>query len=150
MGERRRDDDLAHARILAPYTGLFRLAGSDLLCARINGSLFLITPDDPAPLANALRLEPRGKHTFLIADGDDFGFLGEHVTFGVTRQGAVEIGQPRREPLPARRSLEVVARVDVDARHAFADVHRVVLRIVVERESHVEPFVEELALASRA
>jgi len=33
---------------------------------------------------------------------------------------------------------EVVAGVDVDAGHTFADVHRVVLRIVVEGQTNVE------------
>jgi CubicO group peptidase (beta-lactamase class C family) len=75
---------------LAPYTGVYRLSGSDLLVSRINGSLYLLEPSDVAPLANANRLEPRGKHTFLIAQGDDFGFLGETVSFGATRQGAIE------------------------------------------------------------
>ncbi len=75
---------------LAPYTGIYRLSGSDLLVSRINGSLYLLEPSDASPLANPIRLEPRGKHTFLIAEGNDFGFLGETVTFGATRQGAIE------------------------------------------------------------
>jgi CubicO group peptidase (beta-lactamase class C family) len=75
---------------LAPYTGIYRLSGSDLLVSRINGSLYLLEPSEVSPLANPIRLEPRGKHTFLIAEGNDFGFLGETVTFGATRQGAIE------------------------------------------------------------
>lgn len=75
---------------LAPYTGIYRLSGSDLLVSRINGSLYLLEPSEVSPLANPIRLEPRGKHTFLIAEGYDFGFLGEAVTFGATRQGAIE------------------------------------------------------------
>jgi len=72
---------------LAPYTGLFRLEGSDLLVSRINGSLFLIDPEDPAPLSSATRLEPKGKNRFLVATGNDFGFLGEHVTFRTDHKG---------------------------------------------------------------
>jgi CubicO group peptidase (beta-lactamase class C family) len=95
-GVRQRWNDAAastkwHSRgSLAPYTGIYRLSGSDLLVSRINGSLYLLEPSDPAPLANPMRLEPRAKHTFVIAEGDDFGFLGETVIFGATRQGAIE------------------------------------------------------------
>jgi len=46
--------------------------------------------------------------------------------------------------LPLNES-EVVAGVDVDAGHTFADVHRVVLRIVVEGQTNVETLVHELA-----
>jgi CubicO group peptidase (beta-lactamase class C family) len=74
---------------LAPFTGLYRLQGSDLMVSRINGSLFFVDPEDPEPLSSAARLEPRGKSRFLIASGDDFGFLGEEVTFHSDRRGKV-------------------------------------------------------------
>ncbi len=80
---------------LAPFCGLYRLEGSDLLVSRINGSLFLIDPEDPAPLSSAVRLEPKGKSRFLMVDGDDFGFLGEVATFQIERSGkaaSVRIG----------------------------------------------------------
>ena len=74
---------------LAPYTGVFRLQGADLLIARINGSLFMIEPDVEAPMAIAARLEPRGKHRFLIVDGDDFAFLGEEAAFRADARGRI-------------------------------------------------------------
>ncbi|MDE3065470.1 MAG: serine hydrolase, partial [Acidobacteriota bacterium] len=74
---------------LAPYRGLFRYQGADLLVARVNGSLVMIDPEEADPLTRAARLEPRARDRFLIADGDDFEFLGEDVTFLRDRRGAV-------------------------------------------------------------
>lgn len=74
---------------LAPYSGLYRLQGGDLLVSRINGSLFLIDPQDETPLSSAARLEPMAKNRFLIADGDDFAFLGEEASFHAERTGKV-------------------------------------------------------------
>ncbi len=97
----RRWDDAAattkwHTRgSLAPFTGVYRLQGADLLVARMNGSLFLVEPDVESPLTAAARLEPRGKHRFLIVDGDDFEFLGEQAVFRADSRGkvnAVQIG----------------------------------------------------------
>jgi len=74
---------------LAPFYGLYRLDGSDLLVSRINGSIFLIDPEDPAPLSSAVQLEPKSKGRFLMVDGDDFGFLGEVASFHIERSGKV-------------------------------------------------------------
>lgn len=74
---------------LGAFVGCYRIWGGDLLVARINGSLFLVDPKEPSPLATAARLVPTGPRRFLIAEGDDFGHLGEVITFGVDRQGHV-------------------------------------------------------------
>jgi hypothetical protein len=57
--------------------------------ARVNGSLFVMDPLAPSPLATAARLEPKSARRFLIADGDDFGFLGELVSFDADRSGRI-------------------------------------------------------------
>ncbi len=74
---------------LAPFIGCYRIWGDDLLVVRINGSLFLVDPKEPSPLSVAARLVPKGKRRFLIAEGDDFGHLGEIITFGADRQGRI-------------------------------------------------------------
>jgi CubicO group peptidase (beta-lactamase class C family) len=74
---------------LAPFVGLYRLRGNDVLVSRINGSLYLVDPADPSPLAAAARLDPKGPKRFLVASGDDFGFLGEDVTFAADRRGRI-------------------------------------------------------------
>lgn len=74
---------------LAPYRGLFRYQGADLLVARVNGSLLMIEPEDANPIATAARLEPRGRDRYLIVDGDDFEFQGEDAVFLRDRRGAV-------------------------------------------------------------
>jgi len=69
------------------------------------------------------------------------GYPGEH------RLGSTGRARSTRDvalQLPLNES-EVVAGVDVDAGHTFADVHRVVLRIVVEGQTNVETLVHELA-----
>lgn len=75
---------------LAPFVGLYRNRGNDLLVSRINGSLYLIDPEEPAPFDHADRLEPIGPNRFLIASGYDFGYLGEEVRFGTDRRGGVD------------------------------------------------------------
>jgi CubicO group peptidase (beta-lactamase class C family) len=74
---------------LAPYVGLYRAHGSDIVISRINGSLFLLDPKDPAPFAVANRLQPVGRHRFRVAEGYDFGLVGEDVSFRVDRRGKV-------------------------------------------------------------
>lgn len=74
---------------LAPFCGLYRAQGYDLLVSRINGSLFLVDPEDPTPISTSVRLEPRSRSRFLMVDGDDFGFLGEEATFQIERSGKV-------------------------------------------------------------
>jgi CubicO group peptidase (beta-lactamase class C family) len=74
---------------LAPFTGLFRGQGADLLVSRINGSLVLIDPQDAAPVSSAVRLEPRATRRFYMADGDDYAFLGEEMSFFTDRAGRV-------------------------------------------------------------
>jgi len=75
---------------LHPYVGLYRENGSDLLVARINGSLYIINGESPAPLAKPDRLVPRGRNRFLVADGNDFGIVGEEVVFKLDRNGRVK------------------------------------------------------------
>jgi CubicO group peptidase (beta-lactamase class C family) len=75
---------------LAPFLGLYRNRGNDLLVSRINGSLYLISPDDPNPFDFVSRLEPLGRRRFLIAAGYDFGYLGEEVVFDLERSGKVD------------------------------------------------------------
>jgi CubicO group peptidase (beta-lactamase class C family) len=80
---------------LAPYAGIYRLHGSDLLVARVNGSLFVLGTDEAQPFATAMRLEPAGRQRFKVVEGFDFSFLGEHVTFLTDRRGrptALRIG----------------------------------------------------------
>jgi len=74
---------------LARYVGLYRSHGSDVVIARINGSLFVLDPKDPMPLVVADRLQPVGRHRFRVAEGYDFGFVGEDVSFQVDRRGKV-------------------------------------------------------------
>jgi len=74
---------------LQPFVGLYRLRGSDLLVARVNGSLHLVDHEEPSPLSKAARLEPLGPRRFRIVTGDDFGFLGEDVTFTSDRRGRI-------------------------------------------------------------
>ena len=75
---------------LAPFIGVYRSRGSDLLVARVNGSLYLIYPQDPAPIeAPAARLVPTGAKRFVIESGDDFGFVGEEVTFLADGRGTI-------------------------------------------------------------
>jgi CubicO group peptidase (beta-lactamase class C family) len=92
---RRRWDESAptskwHTRgSLAPFIGLYRNRGNDLLVSRINGSLYLIDPEDPSPFDHPDRLEPVGQRRFLIASGYDFGYLGEEVLFRADQSGKV-------------------------------------------------------------
>jgi len=74
---------------LAPFCGLYRDKGSELLVSRINGSLFLVDPEDPTPISTSVRLEPKSRSRFLMVDGDDFGFLGEVAAFQIERSGKV-------------------------------------------------------------
>jgi CubicO group peptidase (beta-lactamase class C family) len=72
---------------LARLAGLYRLHVADAVVARINGSLFLLGPQDLTPFTNASRLEPKSRTRFRIAEGYDFGHLGEDVTFELDRRG---------------------------------------------------------------
>jgi D-alanyl-D-alanine carboxypeptidase len=74
---------------LRPFVGLYRERGYDVLVARINGSLYVIDGESPAALAQPDRLVPRGPRRFLIADGEDFGNVGEEVVFNLDRRGQV-------------------------------------------------------------
>lgn len=74
---------------LAPFVGLYRNRGNDFLVARINGSLYLIDPAAPDPFEEADRLVPLSQRRFAIVAGNDFGYLGEEVTFSIDRNGRV-------------------------------------------------------------
>jgi len=76
---------------LRPFVGLYRgQFADDVLVARINGSLYVIDGASEAPLAQPERLVPRGPRRFLIADGNDFGNVGEEVVFNLDRGGRVK------------------------------------------------------------
>lgn len=76
---------------LRPFVGLYRgQFADDVLVARINGSLYVIDGASEAPLAQPDRLVPRGPRRFLIADGNDFGNVGEEVVFNLDRGGRVK------------------------------------------------------------
>jgi D-alanyl-D-alanine carboxypeptidase len=72
---------------LGPFAGVYRNRGHDLVIARVNGALYLCNPEDPAPLSLAARLDPIGRRRFVIASGDDFGYLGEELAFEVDGRG---------------------------------------------------------------
>jgi CubicO group peptidase (beta-lactamase class C family) len=74
---------------LAPFVGLYRNRGNDVLVSRINGSLYILSPEEPTSFDVADRLEPRSRRRFVIAAGYDFGNLGEEVTFNIDRDGKV-------------------------------------------------------------
>jgi CubicO group peptidase (beta-lactamase class C family) len=74
---------------LAPFVGVYRSRGQDLLIARVNEVLYLVDPSAPSPFALPNRLEPLSRRRFRITSGDDFGYLGEEVTFDVDRSGRV-------------------------------------------------------------
>ena len=81
--------------------------------------------------------------------GNSYDGVGVPASIGSGRRAgrdALELCCTQNVPL---NDSEVVAGVDVDARHAFADVHRVVLRIVIERESDVEALVTRSRSAPR-
>ena len=74
---------------LRRFVGLYRSHGYDVMVARINGSLFVFDASSPLPLSAPDRLVPMGPRRFLIADGDDFGNVGEELSFRIDRQGRV-------------------------------------------------------------
>lgn len=74
---------------LRPFVGLYREKGYDVVVARINGSLYVMDGESPVPLAQPDRLVPRATRRFLIADGEDFGSVGEEVVFNLDGRGRV-------------------------------------------------------------
>jgi len=72
---------------LAKFTGQYRGGSGEFIVARINRSLYLVDPEMAFPLATAARLLPEGARSFTIVEGDDYGHLGEHVSFTVDRSG---------------------------------------------------------------
>ena len=74
---------------LRRFVGLYRQNGYDVYVARINASLVIFDASSMLPLAAPDYLVPRGPRRFLISDGDDFGSVGEEVSFRVDRSGRV-------------------------------------------------------------
>jgi len=72
---------------LAKFTGQYRGDSGEFTVVRINRSLYLVDPEMTFPLASAARLLPGGPRSFTIVEGDDYGHLGEHVSFTVNRRG---------------------------------------------------------------
>ena len=58
-----------------------------MIVGRVNRSLVLVDPESTTPLKDAARLSPRGRRSFLIVENDDFGHLGEAVSFVLDRRG---------------------------------------------------------------
>jgi D-alanyl-D-alanine carboxypeptidase len=78
----------SHSRTrLAAYGGLYRDNFGTLLVGRLHNGLLVVPADDVDPFADASLLIPTGPQRFLVAEGDDFGFLGEQVRFRTDRRG---------------------------------------------------------------
>jgi len=73
---------------IARFTGQYRGDSGEFTVVRINRALYLVDPDMVFPLASAARLFPDGPRSFTIVEGDDYGHLGEHVSFTLSRAGA--------------------------------------------------------------
>ncbi len=74
-------------RSVARFVGIYRGDWGELIVGRVNRSLVLVDPETTTPLKDAARLSPRGRRSFLIVENDDFGFLGEVVSFVLDRRG---------------------------------------------------------------
>jgi hypothetical protein len=69
------------------FVGHYRGDWGDVIVGRVHRSLVLVDPESATPLKDAARLSPRGRRAFLIVENDDFGHLGEAVSFVVDRRG---------------------------------------------------------------
>ena len=72
---------------LRHYTGQFRGEWGEALIALVNKSLYLVDPEEDRPMRIPARLEPSGEHRFLIADNEDYGRRGEHISFSTDKSG---------------------------------------------------------------
>ena len=74
-------------RSLARFTGVYRDHFGERIVGRVNNGLCVLAPNGLASDASLLRAT--GPLRFLVADGDDFAFLGEQVRFRQDRRGTV-------------------------------------------------------------
>jgi D-alanyl-D-alanine carboxypeptidase len=74
---------------LGRFGGVYRDNFGTLIVGRLHQGLLVVHAADAAPFAEASLLMPRGPLRFNVADGDDFGFLGEDVRFLADRRGRV-------------------------------------------------------------
>ena len=74
---------------LASFGGIYRDNFGTLVVGRLNNALLVVQPEDVEPFADASLLVATGPKRFLVASGDDFGFLGEQVHFRTDRRGTV-------------------------------------------------------------
>jgi D-alanyl-D-alanine carboxypeptidase len=77
-----------HSRAsLGRFAGHYRGDIGEMTVVRINRSLYLVDPEMTMPLVSAARLSPDGVRRFTIVEGDDYGHLGEEVSFAVDAAG---------------------------------------------------------------
>jgi CubicO group peptidase (beta-lactamase class C family) len=77
-----------HSRAaLERFAGVYRGHFGDLVVGRVNRALAVGHPEEP--FAKASLLIAKGPLRFLVAQGSDFGFLGETIRFRRDRTGAV-------------------------------------------------------------
>ena len=72
---------------LEKFSGLYRGHFGDLVVGRVNHGLAVGSPNDLFGASSLL--VAKGPLRFLVAKGNDFGFLGETVRFRRDRAGAV-------------------------------------------------------------
>lgn len=73
---------------LGKLTGHYRGEFADIVIGLVNKALYVISPDVDRPMREASRLDPvAGDHRFVIADEEDYGYRGEHVSFAVDASG---------------------------------------------------------------
>jgi D-alanyl-D-alanine carboxypeptidase len=72
---------------LGRFGGVYRDNFGTLIVGRLHQGLLVLRADDVAPFAEASLLVPKGPLRFNVAEGDDFGFLGEDVRFLADRRG---------------------------------------------------------------
>jgi D-alanyl-D-alanine carboxypeptidase len=72
---------------LARFGGVYRDNFGTLIVGRLHHGLLVVGADDVEPFAEASLLLPIGPLRFHVAEGDDFGFLGEDVRFLADRRG---------------------------------------------------------------
>jgi hypothetical protein len=72
---------------LEKFSGLFRGHFGDLVVGRVNHGLSVSSPSQP--FSESSLLVPTGPLRFLVRAGNDFGFLGESISFRKDRRGAV-------------------------------------------------------------
>jgi D-alanyl-D-alanine carboxypeptidase len=72
---------------LGKFGGVYRDNFGTLIVGRLHQGLLVVGVADVAPFAEASLLVPNGPLRFHVAEGDDFGFLGEDVRFLTDRRG---------------------------------------------------------------